>query len=168
MARNDKNEMIGFDPLAWMDGNDQEESQVTEKLTDSKIRSLHSNQSETITLEQTAYSEEQYTEQNNLEMVMEDQQNLEVPQLGMVELEAEMNIQKVADLHKKMIDVLESNDQIDVNASGVKTVDTATLQLLLVFKQEAIKLHKNVVITASDQFVDSAKLLGLAEMLEVG
>ena len=82
-------------------------------------------------------------------------------------LEPEISIQKVANLHERLIATLEQNDDIEIDASEVKLIDTATLQLFVVFKQEVVKLHKQVKFTASERFIDSAKLLDVAEILEV-
>lgn len=84
-----------------------------------------------------------------------------------VKLEPELSIQKVANLYERLIATLEQNDDIEIDAAEVKSIDTATLQLLVVFKQEVVKLHKQVKFIASERFVDSAKLLGVAEMLEI-
>ena len=84
-----------------------------------------------------------------------------------VKLEPEMSIQKVANLHERLMASLEQNDNIEIDASEVKLIDTATLQLFVVFKQEVVKLHKQVEFIASERFIDSAKLLNVAEILEV-
>ncbi len=84
-----------------------------------------------------------------------------------VKLEPEMSIQKVANLHERLMASLEQNDHIEIDASEVKLIDTATLQLFVVFKQEVVKLHKQVEFIASERFIDSAKLLNVAEILEV-
>ena len=84
-----------------------------------------------------------------------------------VKLEPEISIQKVANLHERLMASLEQNDHIEIDASDVKLIDTATLQLLVVFKQEVVKLHKQVEFIASERFIDSAKLLNVEEILEV-
>ncbi len=86
---------------------------------------------------------------------------------SLVKLEPEISIQKVKDLHERLMASLEQNENIEIDAAEVKLIDTATLQLLVVFKQEAVKLHKQVEFTASERFIDSAKLIGVAEMLDV-
>lgn len=96
-----------------------------------------------------------------------EQQKVKVSGDPRVILEPEINIQKVADLHEKLTASLELNDHIEIDAEEVKSIDTATLQLFVVFKQEAVKLHKQVEFIASERFIESAKLLGVAEMLEV-
>jgi ABC-type transporter Mla MlaB component len=82
-------------------------------------------------------------------------------------LDPEMSIQKVGDLHERLIASLEQNDDIEIDATEVKLIDTATLQLFVVFKQEVVKLHKQVEFIASERFIESAKLLDVADILEV-
>ena len=83
-------------------------------------------------------------------------------------LDVTLNIQNVTQLYDQLLKLLESQDKIEIDASAVASIDTATLQLLIVFKQTAINLQKDVVFDfPSDKFIESAQLLGLAEMLEV-
>ncbi len=165
MAR-DEQEMIGFDPLAWMDESGQDEKNVSDKESEADDNSSVADKSEDEVVDNLNNPNEPKVEMEQ-PMISDPEQDNELAGDGQVVLEAEMNIQKVAELQKILIDALEQNDQIEINAELVKTIDTATLQLLVVLKQEAVKLHKTVVITASDRFVDSANLLGIGEMLEV-
>jgi anti-anti-sigma regulatory factor len=164
MAR-DEEQMIGFDPLAWMDEEEQIEAQV-----DNKPKSESENNADD-KVENEPVENNSKPEQPEVEMeqskISDHEQDDEITGDAQVVLEAEMNIQKAAELQKLLIDALEQNDQIQINAEAVKTIDTATLQLLVVLKHEAVKLHKEVVITASERFVESANLLGVGEMLEV-
>jgi ABC-type transporter Mla MlaB component len=82
-------------------------------------------------------------------------------------LEPEISIQKASKLYERLIAALEQNDEIEIDATEVKLIDTATLQLFVVFKQEVVKLHKHVKFIASERFIDSAKLLDLEEILEL-
>ena len=85
-----------------------------------------------------------------------------------ITLDATLNIQNVSKLYEQMRVQLEGKERIEIDASSVSSVDTATLQLLVVLKQTAIKLHKEVIIDfPSDNFIEAADLLGLSEMLEV-
>jgi len=64
--------------------------------------------------------------------------------------------------------VLAANDSIEINASDVASIDTATLQLLVALKKDAVKLQKSVIFNSpSPRFIESAKLLGLLEILDV-
>ena len=79
-----------------------------------------------------------------------------------------LNIQGAAKLHEQLMTALESQNRIEIDASDVNTIDTSTLQLLVVLKQESVKLHKQVIIaSSSERFKEAAKLLGIAELLDV-
>lgn len=83
-------------------------------------------------------------------------------------LEAMLNIRNINALHELLLNAFENRETIEIDASAVTAVDTATLQLLTVLKQEGVKSGKKVVFDfPSDQFIDTARLLGLAELLEV-
>ncbi len=165
MARSEE-QMIGFDPLAWMDDAVPDEAQNSDMKPGAVNKTSVDDEPEKDTVANNGEAEQPDVEMEQ-SIISNHEQETETAGDGQVILEAEMNIQKVAELQKILIDALEQNDQIQINAEAVKTIDTATLQLLVVLKQEAVKLHKEVVITASERFIDSANLLGIGEMLEV-
>jgi ABC-type transporter Mla MlaB component len=83
-------------------------------------------------------------------------------------LEASQTIQNVGELQEKLQHLLDIGNKIDIDASAVTQIDTATMQLLLVLKLTASSLQKEVNIDfPSDRFLEAAKLLGVAEMLSV-
>ena len=83
-------------------------------------------------------------------------------------LEPIQSIQNIGLLHQRLQRVLDTQEKLDIDASAVTQVDTATLQMLLVLKLTAVKLQKEVNIDfPSQKFIDAAYLLGLAEMLSV-
>ncbi|MGZ5010471.1 MAG: STAS domain-containing protein, partial [Methylobacter sp.] len=85
-----------------------------------------------------------------------------------VDLDATLTIQNVVKLYEKLKDSFAIHDQIEINASDVSSIDTATLQLLVSLKKEAVKQQKQVtIIYPSPRFVESAQLLGLADVLDV-
>ena len=87
---------------------------------------------------------------------------------GPITLDAVLNIRHINELHESLLKAFESRDTLEIDASAVTTVDTATLQLLTVLKQEAVKSGKHVAFDfPSEKFIDSARLLGLAELLEI-
>ena len=87
---------------------------------------------------------------------------------SVIKLDSVLNIQNVANLHACLLKALADNTTISLDASAVNVADTASLQLLLILKRTAIKLHKEVVIDfPSDRFIEAADLLGISEMLEV-
>jgi Anti-anti-sigma regulatory factor (antagonist of anti-sigma factor) len=83
-------------------------------------------------------------------------------------LEAVLNIRNINTLHELLLKAFESRETIEIDASAVTSIDTATLQLLTVLKQEGVKSGKKVVFDfPSDKFIETARLLGLADLLEV-
>lgn len=85
-----------------------------------------------------------------------------------ISLGAVQNIQNVCDLRERLITAMAEAGGIEVDASAVTLVDTATLQLLLVLKRTALEAGKRVSFDfPSDRFVEAAQLLGIAELLEV-
>lgn len=71
-------------------------------------------------------------------------------------------------LMQKINQLVESNDDISIDASAVEMIDTAILQLLLA---ATIKIrssnHKINWINPSDKFISNASLLGLTESLGI-
>lgn len=71
-------------------------------------------------------------------------------------------------LKQKINQLVESNDDISIDASAVEMIDTAILQLLLA---ATIKIrssnHKINWINPSDKFISNASLLGLTESLGI-
>jgi len=85
-----------------------------------------------------------------------------------IDLDATLTIQNVVKLHEKLKNSLAMHDEIEINASDVSSIDTATLQLLVSLKKSAVKLQKKVtIIYPSPRFVESAQLLGLLDVLDV-
>jgi len=168
----DKNEsLIGYDPLAWMNEDNDSEVQAqvetTEAATNEAVEGL-------TTLEQEVHEEAIAMSINEVEtettevvapeaVVIEEELELTKPEIS---LDSTLNIQNVSVLYELLLKTLEDHSTIELDASAVKTVDTATLQLFVVLKQESIKLQKEVNFEfPSDNFIDSAKILGVYEML---
>ena len=87
---------------------------------------------------------------------------------SVIELDATLNIQNVVNLYERLKKSYAENNAIEINASQVKSIDTSTLQLLFALKKDAIKNQKKVIfIQPSLKFVESARLLGLLEELEI-
>ena len=85
-----------------------------------------------------------------------------------INLDAALTIQHVVKLHEKLKKSYSANNAIEINASQVSTIDTATLQLLVALKKDAVKKQKEVVFVApSRRFIESAELLGLLEILDI-
>ena len=85
-----------------------------------------------------------------------------------IELDATLTIQNVVKLYEKLKISYAENDAIEINASHVNSIDTATLQLLLSLKKDAVRNQKQVIITEpSVKFIQSARLLGLLDELGI-
>jgi len=157
MAEKNEKDLIGFDPLAWM--NNEEESNNTEK-EEPKIDQQVEQAAQADINESTA------PPQDVVNSVVTDTE--ELVSEAKLTLDATLNIQNVNHLYEQLLQLLEQQDKIEIDASEVASVDTATLQLLIVFKQTAVKLQKEVIFDfPSDKFIEAAELLGLAEMLEI-
>ena len=114
-------------------------------------------QEEVVTEEETA---------NEAEAVAEE--ILEAAAEPHIDLEKDATIKNVAALYKTLKNALAAHDVIEINAADVATIDTATLQLLVSLKKDAPDLGKTVeIIYPSERFLESAKLLGLTEILGV-
>jgi len=165
MTTDNNESLIGYDPLAWM--NEDEDSNVEAKVGAAAISEPVS---EPAILEQDAHEE-------TIAVLSDDEVNVAVTETPVIEealeltkpeisLDSTLNIQNVSELYDLLLKTLEDHSTIELDASAVKVVDTATLQLFVVLKQESIKLQKEVNFEfPSDNFIDSAKILGVYEML---
>ena len=158
---------IGFDPLAWMDDEaDEKEGVEAEKSTTSEKEIVE--EEKPVVEEKTTIEGESDTEVETTLAEPTVEPINDVEEDAKITLDATLNIQNVSKLYEQMRVQLEGKERIEIDASSVSSVDTATLQLLVVLKQTAIKLHKEVIIDfPSDNFIEAADLLGLSEMLEV-
>ncbi len=182
---------VGYDPLAWMNDEqvDQQESSINstsevkddpevtaEKVTDenekievSEASVVDKAQGETEVVEVEAI----VMANENSEIEKEDsveaiEQGVETASESKITLDATLNIQTVGNLYDQFLKMLDTQNIIEIDASFVESIDTATLQLITVFKQEGIKLQKEISIDfPSDKFVEAAEILGLTELLEV-
>jgi len=168
MTTDNNENLIGYDPLAWM--NEDDDSEVEEKVETTEVASTVPDE-EVATLEQEVHEETIAmpvieAEAEITEVVapaIEDEPELTKPEIS---LDSTLNIQSVSVLYDLLLKTLEDHPAIELDASAVKTIDTATLQLFVVLKQESIKLQKEVNFEfPSDNFIDSAKILGVYEML---
>ena len=87
---------------------------------------------------------------------------------SMINLDATLTIQNVNKLHQKLKRSYSVHELIEINASQVTSIDTASLQLLVALKKEAANQQKGIVITSpSRRFIESAELLGFLEILDI-
>lgn len=192
MATSDENDLIGYDPLAWMEGNTDKNEETTNNeccesdnkqegtACDNEIRRADTYSDDLIgSIEESAILkvakadelvvdglEDEKSEDLIEEMVVDSV--LEEMDEPLFDLDATLTIQNVVKLHEKLKSFLAVHDQIEINASDVSSIDTATLQLLVSLKKDATKLQKKVtIIYPSPRFVESAQLLDLLDVLEV-
>lgn len=113
--------------------------------------------------------------ENDMSLIAEvpEEQDMEVAGIeegaeSIINLDATLTIRNVAKLHEKLKNSYGVHEAIEIDASRVSSIDTATLQLLVALNNDAVIQQKSVVITApSQRFIESAKLLGVLEILEI-
>lgn len=170
MAEQDESSMIGYDPLAWMHETEdvdlplQPESDTPtlthESSSDDDDRQVDN-------MAEASVEPEPLADMDDLSEAADNQLAGAATQCQIV-LEPVQNIQTVAQLHQQLQRMLDECDKIDIDASAVTQIDTASLQLLLVLKLTAVKSQKEISIDfPSEKFMEAANLLGLSEMLSV-
>ena len=161
MAEQEENSMIGYDPLAWM-----HEAEEVESPTRSAPLSAALPDDSAIFDDMADAGVE--TEPGAALNAADLQPSADTETTGRIILEPLQNIQTVSQLHQQLRCMLDSCNKIDIDASAVSQIDTATLQLLLVLKLTAVKLRKEVNIDfPSEKFMEAADLLGVSGMLSV-
>lgn len=86
----------------------------------------------------------------------------------MINLDSASSIQNVVKLYDKLKKSYHAFDAIEIDASQVNSIDTATLQLLVSLKKDAVKNHKQVnFFQPSARFIESARLLDLLDIFEI-
>jgi anti-anti-sigma regulatory factor len=87
---------------------------------------------------------------------------------SIVYLEPILTIQHVVKLHEILKQSYASNNKVEINVAQVSSIDTASLQLLVALKKNAVKQQKAITFASpSQRFIESAELLGLLEVLEI-
>jgi ABC-type transporter Mla MlaB component len=85
-----------------------------------------------------------------------------------ITLDTNLSIQNIVKLYDRLKKIYATHDAIEIDASHVASVDTATLQMLVALKKDAIKQNKTVdLFQPSPRFIESARLLDLVDMLEI-
>lgn len=162
MAEQDEGSLIGYDPLAWLhdpDATTEETPPLPVELE--LVEEASSAGSEVVESEPMIVEACEVAAEQPVPVV-------QLNQASAIVLDSVQTIRNVAELHGRLLQALNDCNRIDIDASAVATIDTATLQLLLVLKQTAINLQKEVSIEfPSEKFIEAAGLLGLAEMLDV-
>ena len=175
-AANDKKDLKGYDPIACLDqepGNGVMDEVimtaevVQEQLVISDDDSLSTSANDCELLE----AESGETDMNTIADLPEDQISDEAEEdiaESIINLDATLTIQHVVTLHEKLKKSYSANNSIEINASRVSSIDTATLQLLVALKKNAVKQQKGVIFAEpSRRFIESAELLGFLEILDI-
>jgi len=171
MTTKNKENLIGYDPLAWM--NEESDSESSKKsqdqetmenldalVSDRAISEAMINQG--MEKQDSVETEPELDENTETEAWVESENNSKII------LESTLNIQNVTELHDSLLTSITDNDNLEIDASAVIAIDTASLQLLAILKQESIKLNKEVSFDfPSDKFIEAAELLGIEELLGV-
>lgn len=225
------NNLIGYDPLAWMDGETLDETipEPAKKVTKSRAKAKSvpvADAAEVVAPEldspvatiddaDEAATEEMdiditVDEDGDIKIAIEADENIEVaieiatesPEIydpvmdevveeisempmedvetdtvesepegiiePLIELGVDATLKNIAALYGKVKQALAVHDTLEINASDVATVDTATLQLLVSLKKDTSQSNKTVdIIYPSARFIEAAKLLNLLDALKV-
>jgi len=140
MAQQEPDSMIGYDPLAWM-------AEAFDEATDDATATFadHAEPTDVKTLSHFEEADD-----------------------ACIVLDNTLNIQSVTALHERFLQAIDQMQEIVIDASQVEQIDTANLQLLLILKQECVKLQKKLRIDVpSERFVDACQRLGLDGMLDI-
>ena len=85
-----------------------------------------------------------------------------------IDLNSEQGIRDVAELHQRLLQAVEHQHKVTIDASSVERVDTAILQILTAFIIERKKQGKVVEWTSpSEVFYRAASLIDLANHLDL-
>ncbi|MBL4584867.1 MAG: STAS domain-containing protein [Pseudomonadales bacterium] len=85
-----------------------------------------------------------------------------------MKLDSDLSIKNVELLYSTFEGEYEKGDNISLDASGVDRIDTTAFQVIAALKTKLESENLQLTITeASDEFINSAKLLGLAGALDL-
>lgn len=106
---------------------------------------------------------------NMIDMIIQEETQIEINNIDpIVRLNSDATIKGIEELYQQFKRVLDFHDIIEINAVEVTTIDTATLQLLVSLKKEEKRLNKTIhILSPSSRFLESARLLGLSNVLEL-
>lgn len=151
MNQKNNDNLIGYDPLAWL-----EQAQPTEDANQSKFEAPLAPE-----VSATTKISEPTAELNAAEMLSED--------VATIMLGATQNLQNIAELYEKLLQALDqSSGVITIDASKVQSVDTATLQLFVALKQETRRVNRDLQFDfPSEKFLEACSLLGLLTILDI-
>ena len=86
--------------------------------------------------------------------------------LNVIELADVVDISKVETLYETLKKSADKGGEVELNASHVKRIDTAGLQLLFSFQESLKQHHGSVKISEpSEEFMNCARLVGFEKVL---
>lgn len=86
--------------------------------------------------------------------------------ISRIQLDRISDISRVEQLHEKLETLLSEGNGVEINASAVERIDTASLQLLTAFVRTVAKHHIDIrIIQPSASFTDTVRLMGLENAL---
>lgn len=146
MAKKSKS-MIGHDPLAWLK-DDAEDAEITEVDEKPKTKAKKKTAKKTAAKAKASKSEE-------------------VTSDNVFKIQAVQDISSVIDMHEELKNMF-GNEKVIFDGEGVERIDTASLQLILSFVQEA-KINNIDVVwrSPSEAISNSARLLGMQDALQL-
>ena len=141
-ANEDKSNLIGVDPLAWL--SDEEKTSV---LNESKEHS---------------------TEASDVEKDGEEKVGKSADGSCFIKLNSAITIREITELMEKLNDISPDKTEIVFEAEHVEKVDAAAMQLLSGFYLFSIEAGKKVVWDKpSDAFCSAVTLLGLNDIINL-
>lgn len=147
-----KKDILGHDPLAWI--SDEDADQLKNNIKEDKA----------------VVGEIKETEPDAIDTVVDEIQEEEImSEQTIFELPSYFGIAQVATTYGAMQNFLKnSTEVIEIEAKDVESIDTAALQLLAVFINEAKTKDKTIKWNScSDKLSNSIELLGMSEDLGV-
>lgn len=153
----DEQDMVGFDPLAWLKEDDEEIIEVDvsgEPATDEQAVVANDSSSDEILEEAPQPEKDAATSAEEVPAATEERDD-------MIDLGDNLHISGVAELHERLKKAIAEGDVI-LDASRVEAADGAALQLLCGLMQEAAKRELKVEWRGvPDTLRESAQLLGI-------
>jgi ABC-type transporter Mla MlaB component len=165
MAEHVPASLIGYDPLAWLQ---ETEQQASLSVSEQEIPAIPEQAVSDAPIDTADVGAEAVAIETEVSADDVADWGVQNSGDGAMALPSVVNIQDVGELHLRLQNLLDHHQLIEIDASAVTIIDTASLQLLLVLKLTAAKQQKQVVIDfPSSRFLEAAGLLGLDDLLDV-
>lgn len=89
--------------------------------------------------------------------------------MAIIKCQSELDIAAAHTLHQQLLSALQAREPLEIDGQAVRRIHAAVLQLFLSLMSEARSLNLPVRwLSPSPALVESARLLGLADTLELG